>query len=37
MEHKCLKYNQTDIVNYLEHNIFDLIILSLGTGQVCGR
>jgi beta-glucosidase len=30
---KCLKYNQTDIVNYLEHNVFDLIILSLGTGQ----
>ena len=30
---KCLKYNHTDIVNYLEHNAFDLIILSLGTGQ----
>jgi beta-glucosidase len=30
---KCLKYNQTDIVNYLEQNVFDLIVLSLGTGQ----
>jgi beta-glucosidase len=30
---KCLNYSQTDIVNYLEHNVFDLIILSLGTGQ----
>ncbi len=30
---KCLKYNQTDIINYLKMNIFDLIILSFGTGQ----
>ena len=30
----CLKYNQTDILNYLKMNIFDLIILSLGTGQI---
>jgi len=30
---KCLKYNQTDIINYLKMNIFDLIILTLGTGQ----
>jgi beta-glucosidase len=30
---KCLKYNQTDLINYLKMNIFDLIILSLGTGQ----
>ncbi|CAF0836379.1 unnamed protein product [Adineta steineri] len=29
---KCLKYNQTDIINYLKINSFDLIILSLGTG-----
>ncbi|CAF2501040.1 unnamed protein product [Rotaria sp. Silwood2] len=30
---KCLNYNQTDIINYLKTNLFDLIILSLGTGQ----
>jgi beta-glucosidase len=29
---RCLKYNQTDIINYLKNNLFDLIILSLGTG-----
>ncbi|UJR28074.1 hypothetical protein I4U23_009330 [Adineta vaga] len=29
---KCLKYNQTDIINYLKTNVFDLIILSVGTG-----
>ncbi|CAF0793761.1 unnamed protein product [Rotaria sordida] len=30
---RCLNYNQTDIINYLKINVFDLIILSLGTGQ----
>jgi beta-glucosidase len=30
---KCLNYNQTAIINYLKNNNFDLIILSLGTGQ----
>jgi hypothetical protein len=31
---KCLEYNQTDLINYLKMNNFDLIILSLGTGQI---
>jgi beta-glucosidase len=30
---KCLRYNQTDTIDYLKNNLFDLIILSLGTGQ----
>ncbi|CAM4805881.1 unnamed protein product [Rotaria magnacalcarata] len=30
---RCLQYNQTDTINYLKDNYFDLIILSLGTGQ----
>ncbi len=30
---RCNRYNQTDIINYLKNNLFDLIILSLGTGQ----
>jgi beta-glucosidase len=30
---RCLKYNQTEIINYLKNNMFDLIILSLGTGR----
>ncbi|CAF0932080.1 unnamed protein product [Rotaria sp. Silwood1] len=30
---KCLNYSQIDIINYLKTNSFDLIILSLGTGQ----
>lgn len=30
---RCLNYNHTDIINYLKTNLFDLIILSLGTGQ----
>ena len=30
---KCLKYNQANTINYLKNNQFDLIILSLGTGQ----
>ena len=34
---KCLQYNQTDIINYLTNNSFDLIILSLGTGQAVER
>ena len=29
----CMNYNQTDTINYLKTNLFDLIILSLGTGQ----
>ena len=30
---KCLEYNQTEMINYLQTNEFNLIVLCLGTGQ----
>ena len=30
---QCRKYNQTETIDYLKTNAFDLIFLSLGTGQ----